>query len=251
MLKITKKIAGDFTLRPPRLILAAIALGTLPTAIGATSLARFATILPEIQKQLADGRRCVISGDLDVAIAHANLVLVSEQVAVCPKYDRVSASQKKICARALNASFAAWESALDQSIHFHLEDDPNKADIVINFKFDVRMGSEPVAGFTNWKRAIKSEGGKVTETSFKADVQVRTHDLNHSQMPFECIRQETEHELGHILGLEDSDTEGDIMAPLNLARPVSYPRSYEVNAVQKVRDEARRIRDEALAKRKG
>lgn len=236
------------TMRPPRLISAAITLGVISTC-GASSPSP-ATILPEVQKHLSEAHRCATSGSLEFAIAHANLVLVSDQVSVCLKFESSSVSERAQCTRALNAGLLAWESVLDHSIQFRREEDPAKADIVFRFMSDVRMGRERVAGYTSWRRSIRSEGDRVMQVTFKADVQVRSRDLNRSAMSFESIRQESEHEIGHILGLEDSDRDGDLMGPLNPSHPVSTPRDYEVDAVRRVRNEARQIRDGALAQQK-
>ena len=163
----------------------------------------------------------------------------------------MSDAEKKTCTRAFDASLDAWQTDLDNSIHFRRDEDPTKADVIVRFRFDVRMGKEAVAGFTNWSRTIKMEKDRGIEASFKADIQVRERDLNRSPMSFESMRQESEHEIGHILGLDDSDLEGDLMGPLNIAHPVACPRDYEVAAVKKLREEAQQIKADALAQQKG
>ena len=112
------------------------------------------------------------------------------------------------------------------------------------------MQGEAVAGFTNWRRAIRSQNNHVTQTVFKADVQLRARNLNRRDMSFEEMRQASEHEFGHILGLDDSDVQGDLMAPLIEGHPVGQPRDYEIDAVKLLRAEARQVRDEALARQK-
>jgi len=237
-------------MHPSRLISVAVVLGVVSQALAA-STTRTAQVLPEVRKQLNDAHECVQSGSLDYAIAHANLVLVADSLSVCLKFENMSEAEKKTCTRAFNASLDAWQAALDNTIHFRIEDDPAKADIAVRFRSDVRMGKEAVAGFTNWSRTIRSEKNRVVEAQFKADVQVRERDLNRSPMSFEVIRQEAEHEIGHILGLDDSDLEGDLMGPLNMAHPVKGPRDYEIDAVRQLRDEAKQIKANALAQQKG
>jgi hypothetical protein len=151
---------------------------------------------------------------------------------------------------ALKAAFNVWEASLDNTIHFRLEPDPMKAGIRFTFRPEVKMGQDQVAGLTKWTRDIRVTGGIVKEVSFKADVNVRTRSLESRPMSFEAIRQESEHELGHVLGLDDSDRLGDLMGQLDAEIPVAAPRDYEILAVRNLRDEARRVKQEAHDKGK-
>ncbi len=208
-----------------------------------------ANILAEVKKHLAAGQKCLADGSYDTAEAHANLVLISDNVSVSIKYENVPDSQLASCRKALDAALAQWQTSLDDTIHFNVIDDAAKADLCVRFRPDVRMGVEPVAGMTNWSRTIRQTNG-AAEGSFKADVQVRVRDTGFEPMRFEAIRQETEHELGHCLGLDDSDTQGDLMGRLDVAHLVPSPRRWEVDAVKSLRDEARQLKTDAAAKRK-
>ncbi len=200
-----------------------------------------ATILNEVKKHLAVGQKCYTDGSYDLAEAHANLVLISDNVSVGIKYENVNDNQQQLCRRALEASLKEWEVRLGDSIHFNIIDDSTKADLAVRYRPDVRMGIEQVAGMTNWTRTLHKANGD-TQSSFKADVQVRERDTSFKPMSFEAMRQETEHEIGHCLGLDDSNAAGDLMGPLDLAHLVSSPREWEVAAVKSVRDQARQLR---------
>ncbi len=236
-------------MRPSRPLLTSLALACATLSLGG-STGRTAALLPEVMHQMNDAHKASDAGTLDFAIAHADLILLPETVSVSTKFESIPDAQRKTCVRALDASLAAWESALGKTIHFRKEEDPSKADISIRFRSDVRMGREAVAGFTNWKRTIKTEGAKVVETAFKADVQIRARDLSFAPMSYEAMRQETEHELGHILGLEDSEHQGDLMGALDISHPVNGPRDYEVDAVRSLRDEAKQVKADAIARQK-
>lgn len=229
-----------------RLISVSLTLTLACLTLG-TSTARVAPLLPEVQKHLNEAHKCIDSGSLDMALAHADLVLLPETVAVSLKFEGVANAQRNDCNRALDAALTSWETSLG-NIHFRREDDPTKADVIVRFRPDVRMGKEPVAGFTNWKRSIKVDNAKAVTTSFKADVQIRAKDLDSSPMSFQSMRQETEHEFGHILGLEDSIHMGDLMGALDISHLVNGPRDYEIEAVKTLRDEARQIKADAQAR---
>jgi hypothetical protein len=109
------------------------------------------------------------------------------------------------------------------------------------------MGKEPVAGFANWKRRIQTDGDKVVSATVTADLQIRTINLDGRPMPSDAMTHEVMHEVGHVLGLEDCDYLGELMGPLDVRRPVEAPLAHEADAVRDLRDEARRLKSQALA----
>ena len=209
---------------------------------------RHAVILAEVQKHLDAAHDCVTNGTPEVAAAHANLVLLGDEVTYAISYEGVADKLRSRCVQALSGAFDAWEKALDDTITFREISDASKADMVIHFKNGVMMGKEPVAGYANWKRSLKADGPKVQTCVFKSDLQIRTINLDGKPMPFTCVRHEIAHEVGHILGLEDSETTGDLMGPLDVDHPVVGPQTYESSAVKHLRDEAHQVRTEALSK---
>lgn len=213
--------------------------------------ARRAALLPEVQKHLDAAHDCASNGSPQVAAAHADLVLVGDAITVSVQFVGVSDRLHDRCTKALDGAMDAWTKALDGTVEFRNVTDPARADIVIRFKPSVLMGKEQVAGYANWKRLLKSDGGHLESSSFKADLQIRTSNLDGRPMPFDCVRHEIAHEIGHILGLEDSDAVGDLMGPLDVDHPVEGPLPFEALAVKQLRDEAHRIRTEALAKIRG
>lgn len=205
-----------------------------------------ASILPEVQKHLDEARDGITNGELEIANAHADLILVSDDVKYCVQYVSVPEKLRPRCSKALGEALDEWQQALDKSIKFHKVDDPETADVVVRFKVGVMMGNEPVAGYANWKRTLKQDGSHVQVVSFKSDLQIRTLNLDGQPMPFDCVRHEIAHEFGHILGLEDSERTGDLMGPLDIDHPVGGPQTYEADAVRQLRADARRIKADAL-----
>ena len=63
------------------------------------------------------------------------------------------------------------------------------------------------------------------------------------------MRHAAMHEFGHVLGLDDSPREGDVMGPLDIDHPVSAPSALEVQTVLSFRAQAQQIIDEAAARR--
>jgi hypothetical protein len=215
---------------------------------GAAPEYRTAPVMREARQFLQLAHKSFGDGSMDSAAAYAGAVLISDEVSVSVDLDAVPNPQRDSCKRALKDALAAWEVALENTVHFRMEDDPAKADVKLKYQPDVRMQREQVAGLTTWKRLIHSVNGKVTGISPKTEVLVRTRDPRFRAMSTAAMRQATEHELGHVLGLEDSEHMGDIMGQLDIDHPVSAPRDYEVSAVKELRDEARQIKTEAEAR---
>ncbi|HSI72374.1 MAG TPA: matrixin family metalloprotease [Fimbriimonas sp.] len=221
----------------------AIALPTAP----ATSTGSNAPVLTEVSNHLSEAQKCFDKGTFDLAAAHADMVLVDENLGVFVKFQSVPENVKSTALKAMGQAFTGWQEALQGSVKFTQVDSEEKADVVIRFKPDVRMGREPVAGFANWKRVIdKDSEGKIV-SKFTSDLQIRTMTLSFKPMPMESMRHEMMHEIGHVLGLEDTEGTGDIMGPLDMSRPVAKPREHEAKAVFDIRAQASRIRREAMA----
>jgi len=231
-------------------LLAAFTLAALPSPASLDRLAgkNRAVILPEVQRHLDDAKECTLNGTPQVAAAHADLVLLGDEVRYSVQFVGVSEKLRARCLKSLEGALDSWERALDDTVSFREVTDPNEAEIVIRFKPNVMMGKEPVAGYANWKRTLHSDGPKVNEVKFRADLQIRTINLDGQPMALDCVRHEIAHEVGHILGLEDSDSTSDLMGPLDTSRPMHRPQPYEAQAVKKLREEARKIRTDALAK---
>jgi predicted Zn-dependent protease len=221
----------------------AIALPTAP----AISIGSSAPVLNEVSNHLAEAQKCMDQGTYELAAAHADMVLVDENLRVFVKFQSVPEAIRPTALKAMDQAFKGWQDALQGSIQFTKVEREEEADVVIRFKPDVRMGREPVAGFANWKRVIdKDAEGKIV-SKFTSDLQIRTMTLNFKPMPMEAMRHELMHEVGHVLGLEDCEGTGNIMGPLDMNKPVAKPQSHEAKAVFDIRNRATSIRREAMA----
>lgn len=210
---------------------------------------RSAPVMHEARQFLNMAHKNLSEGAMDSAVAYAGAVLISDEVLVNANLEAVPSAQRESCKHALNDALSIWETALDNTVHFTLVDSPEKADVKLTYQPEVKLQHDPVAGLTTWKRTILSKNGKVSGISPKTEVLIRTRDPRSRPMSTSEIRQATEHEFGHVLGLEDSDRIGDIMGELDFDHPVSGPRDYEILAVKNLREEARQIKAEAESKR--
>ena len=83
---------------------------------------------------------------------------------------------------------------------------------------------------THWTVSLVFDAGeRLTSCGF-------SKQMNANQM-----RHTAGHELGHMFGLDDVNTVGMLMGPLDLRRPVSKPNPTEIETVQAIREECESI----------
>lgn len=206
---------------------------------------RTATLLPEVNRHMEQARSHLDRGTVEVAMAHATVVLVGDRVRYTIRFQNVHPERHRSFERAFEAAVESWERLLDDTVRFHRIDRTEDADVNVRFMPAVKMHKEQVAGYVNWRRTIKIEQDKVKECHFKADLQLRTQTLEGTPMPGDAVKHAAMHEVGHVMGLDDSPRQGDIMGPLDINRPVARPQPHEVASVRALREEARSIREQA------
>lgn len=215
-------------------VVAAIILGAAYGSAG--------NVLPEMQKHLDFAKKCLASGDLPGLAASTDLILLNRiRVYVNP------AGSTPEAAAAFDRAMDTWTDALNGGVKFTKVDSPLDAQVVVRFRHYLSGKEGEYGGYTTWKREVSRKGASAL-WNLHADVSLRTTQPGGKDMTEAQVTQAALHELGHVLGLDDSKTSGDVMAPLDLTRPVDRPQPSEVRALQAMRATALRMRDSLAAK---
>ncbi len=210
-------------------------------ALLGSTWSRPATVLPEMSRHLAFADRCLRSGDLEGVLASTELILLPRlRVYVDPATSTCAAGT------GLSEAIALWSQATDEEVTFTRVSDPSSADVVVRFQTSLGRNTTDFGGFTTWKRSVLRDGRKAA-WSLHADVALRTVQPNGTPMTAAQVRHAALHELGHVLGLADSNHGGEVMGPLDLSRPVARPAQAEVDELRRLRRDASDIRNLALA----
>jgi predicted Zn-dependent protease len=203
-------------------------------------------VLKEVRHHLEAARTSVEQGKYGAAIAHAALVLVADEPRIAVRFQSVPPSRQAVCREALREAVTLWEESARPRVRFQLVSESESPDIVLQFQPDVRLRNEPVCGYVRWSRSMHTHGARILRGRTSAEIKIRERGMTGGPMSREAMRHAIMHELGHVLGLEDSRRVGDVMGPLDFRRPAPSPTAAEANAVRAVREQARDIRRTAL-----
>lgn len=238
----------------------ALAVALVPASALAT---RDHRILSDIYVHLERGRLSVDSGRWQEASAQCDAILLPGAIRYEVQFEGRSIHAEGRARRAIEDAVAMWSDVADDVVfeevtgqEFGWADFPRlpgsrsrriAAEVVIVFSPDGRRGNSPAAGHIAWRRWV----GALPQGGFGARVQARIDirtELPGGQVPMNLaqMRHAVAHEIGHLLGLDDSPRVGDVMGPLDLSRPALEPSFEEILALRELRAAARQIRLRSL-----
>lgn len=203
---------------------------------GVVSLQAEATLLPELAKHRDFAHRAAEAGNAS-ALKAATDVLALKRVTY-----RLPEKVTPLAKQAFQEAIQQWERQLNRDVLFVEAFKFEKADVDVRFETTLNGDGHHYGGYTRWKRSITQDKAGRYVATVDAKMQIRTVQPNGKPMTLEHMRHATMHEFGHILGLDDSSKNGDVMGPLDLKRPVVNPKADEVGQLKKLRAEIRALR---------
>lgn len=196
-------------------------------------------LLQEVQLHLDLARRCVLSGQIDGALAHASVVTPNHCLRVRVDCRNIPPANQGPFRNALNGAFKLWEEALGEKV-FEVSE-TGHPDLIIHFQPDVSDKGIEVCGHSEWTRGVLSPDSNPVVV-LSGEVSVRMFKPNGEALDYDQLRACAAHELGHILGLDDSPNKGDLMSKMDFGHPVTTIRPDEISALIAARREATSIR---------
>ncbi len=146
--------------------------------------------------------------------------------------------------QALEEATAVWEQAMGGAIDFTIVP-KGQGQVRVKFERDVYFSGSPAMGRATWSRQLLDYGWGSYGANVTASIQIRTH-LNGTECRLDQVRHALAHELGHVLGLDDSPKFGDIMGPQVDGPSPVQPSEEELAALTELHWEAFQV--ELMAK---
>jgi predicted Zn-dependent protease len=141
--------------------------------------------------------------------------------------------------RALAEAAEMWETALEGSFRFKMVS-PGEGQVSVKFAENVSYGGTSSMARATWSRQLLNYGWGTYGSQTTASIEIRTQ-LNGTECPLMTLRHALAHELGHVLGLDDSSRLGDVMGPQMTERTPEAPGSEEKEALLELRDQAQEV----------
>ena len=180
------------------------------------------------------------NGRTNEATACAEMVLLKRDITVFVDDQNVPWQIKGDARAALRKAAINWEDSLNRDIRFRFV--PRAyADVIIRYSDGMKHGGREAAGTVQWSRRVMSLGSDEYSYKVTAHITLRTHAPNGAMMTERQMMHTAGHELGHVLGLEDSGKQGELMGPLRLDRPVQRATRKEVESLWDIRSRANLI----------
>jgi len=196
--------------------------------LGGASEGNFVRLEPCVTTHLGHAQRLLSEGRLREAKAHCEVVAFGSPLGLRPlgsKFDSI-----------LERAAGVWNESLGFPV-FRIGRRGEATEVRFEMVQSLLRDGQPIAGLADWRRDVWYE--PTCRSRVEALIRLRTTQEDGQPMPQDALLQTAVHELGHILGLADSDQ--GVMAPLDPARRFQPPTPAEIEAVQSIFADARRI----------
>lgn len=143
--------------------------------------------------------------------------------------------------RAALAGIALWKEALGEDAPFELTTNREDAQVTVTFPKDCSGEGKEICGHVEWRR--KAMFGASSHTAFvTAAIEVGLGSPDGHKHDLASLTHIVAHELGHVLGLEDTDSVADVMGPDLHGNPAIQLSAVEAEAVRSLRARCHELR---------
>lgn len=223
-----------------RLALKSVALSALVFVLSGfapTSPGRDTRVQDRLYDHLDHAEKALLYGQTSEAVAYAEMVLLRREITIYVDESNVPWQIKDDAKRALRDAAINWEDALSREVRFRFVQFAD-ADVIVRYAGEMKYDGKNAAGTVRWTRQVIGLGSDQFVYEVRANVTLRTETPSGGTMNYGQMLHTAGHELGHILGLEDSARTGDLMGPLRLDRPVERATRSEKESLLAFRRQA-------------
>ena len=209
-----------------------------PTAIAETHRA---VIQGEMYTHIAYAKKDFKAGNIHKAEAHLSFILPDKPLVLKLDFSKPHHNTEAECKEAAQKALSMWRGALKED-DFVVSNTAEKPDFVVHFVDNLNREGHDLAGLVKWTRSVYyySDGSATPET--EGDIWIRTlRPDGDGAMSVNHMRSAMAHELGHVLGLEDSPYLGDLMGEMDMSHPVDQIGPHEVEAVLHIRSQVEQL----------
>jgi hypothetical protein len=197
-----------------------------------------------VETRLLASQRALVGRGADliargsVAEGCAYLDLAQNQVEIKVGFDgsQLSFAEADRASRAVEKAVAGWKAALGPGARMSLVP-LSQANVRVHAR-PSQSGASHLAGVAHWVKRVVRVGQGTYEPRVSADVTLQTRARDGKELAGDVMDYVTAHELGHVLGLDDTAHTGELMGPAQLHRPVSAPSEPELRALVRLSDQA-------------
>ena len=199
----------------------------------------------EVDETLQQVRQAAQEGDYQLALALVEGTLLSKPL----KMSVSSSTPSRMHTQAAKVAVKTWNRVLKGDFPVQYVEDEDEADLIIEFVPYLDSGFQATLGHISFNREYRWSKAHREYRAYgkiKVALESQGQKLSHSE-----IRGVVLHELGHLLGLEDTSDSGVLMGIMMRGEPILEPTQAEINAVVALRARLREYHKGLLEKAEG